>query len=292
MGQRMNVFDTIQLNTDARVATITLNQPATMNAISARMRADIDDALRTCETNRDIRVVRFRGTGHAFCSGYDMRDSAIRTYDPRHDISAAEPGEGESRASRDRASLREIADWLARVRRFRKPTVAEVHGYCLSGGLDLIAAMDIVIADASAKFGHPASRGLGIPVTLGYLPQRIGVLKTKEILFTGDLFGAADAERWGLINRWVPDESLAGEVTAFCARTALVPLDSLTVHKDATNRWADLMGASSAVESCMDLNVIAHDSPFFAEFFRRVTEQSLADALEWRDRPFRPPSDA
>ena len=77
---------------------------------------------------------------------------------------------------------------------YRKPIIAQTHGYCLSGGLDLIGACDIVFAAEGTLFGHPAARGMGIPVTIGMMPMRIGAMATKELLFTGDLFDAAGGQ--------------------------------------------------------------------------------------------------
>jgi enoyl-CoA hydratase len=101
---------------------------------------------------------------------------------------------------------------------YHKPIVAQVHGYCLAGGNELVGACDIIFAADDAMFGHPASRALGIPPTLGLWPAKIGMLKTKELLFTGETISRREAERIGMINRAVAPEALDEETMAFAGR--------------------------------------------------------------------------
>ena len=169
---------------------------------------------------------------------------------------------------------------------YRKPIIAQVHGRCLSGGLDLIGVTDIVFAAEGTLFGHPAARGLGIPITLGLLPVKIGAAATKELLFTGDLIDAAEAHRLGLISHVVPPDELDERTLAFCQRVALTPLDALTVHKHVTNRWLEVMGLRLAVLEGAEYDAIFHLTPAMAEFNRRSREDGLREALAWRDGPF------
>lgn len=281
-------FDTITLSIDAPVATLTLNRPDKLNAISLKVREEIVAALDSLNAGDTVRVIRLKATGRAFCAGYDLDGG----YSQLADDSAAKSEQdrvsqiGESEIAHDRENLRKVNEWLTIIRRFRKPIIAQVQGLCLSGGLDLIGVCDGVWAASDARFGHPASRALGIPATLGLLPVKIGPLRTKELLFTGDLIDAEEAERWGLINRAVDPEELEAESLRYCRRIALLPLDMLTVHKEATNRWIDNMGYQASIDACVDLDAVAHLSPYAEEFARIAREASLKAALEWRDGPF------
>lgn len=286
----MKEFETLLLEVDGPVGTITLNRPAKLNSLSLQLREEFLAALDLLNPGDVIRVVRLRGAGRAFCTGYDLqggydvmsKQERIRTnaFDEVSKI-------GESHIAQDRDNLRQVANWLHRIRRFRKPLVAQVHGYCLAGGLDLIGVCDNVFAAEDAQIGHPASRALGLPTTLGLLPVKAGPLKTKEMLFTGDTVSGSEAQQWQIINRAVPASELDEFVTRYCRRIALLPLDLLTVHKDVVNRWVDNMGYGPSVEATVDLNSISHQSPFVAEFRRRATTDSLKAALEWRDGRFR-----
>jgi enoyl-CoA hydratase len=186
----------------------------------------------------------------------------------------------------DRERLRAMADSWLWMWNYRKPIIAQTHSYCLSGGLDLIGACDIVFAAEGTRFGHPAARGLGIPPIMGMLPMKIGAAATKELLFTGDLVDAHEAKELGIIQHVVPAAELDQRVMGLCQRIALQPLDLLTIHKHATNRWTELQGVRTAAYESADYDAIAHLSPAAREFARRSREEGLRSALTWRDAPY------
>lgn len=286
----MAQFETILLETEGPVATITLNRPKKLNSISLQLREETLAALELLNPGDEIRVVRLRGAGRAFSAGYDL-EGGYDVMSQQKRVTTNHMDEvsqiGESHIAQDRDNLRQVAVWLHRLRRFRKPIIAQVHGYCLAGGLDLIGVCDSVFAAEDAQLGHPASRALGLPATIGLLPIKAGPLKTKELLFTGDTLSGIEAEQWQIINRAVPADELDAQVMAYCHRISLLPLDMLSVHKDVVNRWVDNMGYGPSVDATVDLNSISHQSPFLAEFIRKATNESLKAALEWRDGRFR-----
>lgn len=289
----MATFETLILDVSGPVATITLNRPDKLNSISVKLREEFLDALDMLNPGDSIRVIRLKGAGRAFTSGYDLAGgypmlSAQNALSPDGDDEISQIGE--SRIAKDRVKGRQAAEWLRTIRHFRKPIVAQVHGYCLAGGLDLIGVCDSVFAASDAQIGHPASRGLGLPASLGLLPIKAGPLKTKEMLFTGDTISGAEAERWQIINRALPPDDLDDYVSRFCKRIALLPLDMLSIHKDIVNRWIDNMGYGASVDATTDLGSIAHESPFNAEFRRRVSEGTLRDALTWLNGRFDDPA--
>ena len=280
------------------VATITLNRPEKLNAISAGLRNDLEAALREVRPSNTVRVVRIRGAGRAFCAGYDLSNEQGSQYaDPNASRASAislpnqrtgDAGwqQGESEHAIDREGLREgIHCWLW-VYGYRKPIIAQMHGYCLAGGNEMIGMCDIVFAASGARFGHPAVRVSGIPPSLGVWPFRIGMLKTKELLFTGDMIGGDEAQRIGMVNRVYPDDQLDAETLAFCKRVALLPLDQLTGAKHAINRWFEIAGIRTAIWEGAEFDAICHESPSSHEFFRISREQGLKSALAWRDTPF------
>lgn len=282
----MAEYENVLVEVDNGVGTITLNRPEKLNAISEGLRGDLEAALRELRPGDDVRVIRLRANGRAFCAGYDLTPGQGR----RREAGGARGTQawelGESRVALDREGLRESVERWLWMWSYRKPIVAQVQGYCLAGGGELIGACDIVFAGQNAKFGHPAARALGIPPTLGMWPAKIGMLKTKELLFTGDMIDAAEAERIGMINRVLPDDQLDAETMAFCRRVAQVPLDALSVHKHVTNRWFEIMGLRTAAAEGAEFDAIYHETGSFREFGRISGERGLKAALSWRDQPF------
>ena len=176
-------YETIETSVDDAVATITLARQERLNAISPLMRDEIDDALAGWRPGDRVRVIRIRAAGRAFCSGYDMTSGssvyqaglqadALTAEDQPSEARLAQDafppmtGLGESALVLDRERLRESIERWLRIRDYRKPIVAQVHGACLSGGLDLIAMCDLVYAAHGASWqsggsrdGHPRHDG-------------------------------------------------------------------------------------------------------------------------------------
>jgi enoyl-CoA hydratase/carnithine racemase len=167
-----------------------------------------------------------------------------------------------------------------------KPTIAQVHGYCLAGATELVGHCDIVFAGEDAQFGHPAGRSLGILPTLSMWPVLMGPRKTKEYLFTGDMMGAKEALEWHLINRVLPREKLEEETLNYARRVAMVPADLLMLHKAAVNRYLDVIGIRAAEQSSADLDCIAHQTETVKNWMKASRERGLKAALAERDRPF------
>ena len=222
-------FENVLVDTDGPVATITLNRPEKLNALSVDLRADLHNALVALSPGDQVRVIRLKGAGRAFCPGYDLSPGQPR---PGREDAAGGTGNGavhgdaladfgESGISLDRERLRELVDSWMWIWNYRKPIIAQTHNYCLSGGLDLIGTCDIVFAAEGTRFGHPAGRGMGIPPIMGMLPMKIGAAATKELLFTGDLVDAQTAKELGIIQHVVPAAELDERVMALCQRIAM-----------------------------------------------------------------------
>jgi enoyl-CoA hydratase/carnithine racemase len=286
--------ETIEVAVDGAVATITLNRPDRANAISPQMRDELDSALAELRPGDRVRVIRVRGAGRSFCSGYDLTsgssvyNAGLAASDvPRPDAGQVAPTElGESSLVLDRERLRDSIERWLRIWDYRKPIVAQVHGACLSGALDLIGVCDLVYAAESARFGHPAARGLGIPPTMGMLPAKIGAARTKELFFTGDTIDGHEAFRLGLVNAVVPDAELDERTAALCRRIAHTPLDALTLHKHVINRWSEIAGLRLGALEGADFDAMFHLTPASAMFGRIAGRDGVRAALSWRDEAF------
>lgn len=255
-----------------KICRITLNRPEKLNAMSNQLLSDVDHALDEFEKDHEASVLIIRGAGRAFCAGYDLRP-------------VSGPGGGFT-VTNDRWGLRKIVGRWQRLWNLPKPTIAQVHGFCLAGANEFVGHCDIVFAAEDAQFGHPAGRSLGVLPSLAMWPYLIGMRKTKEFFFTGDSMTAAEALENGLVNRVYPREKLEEEVLAYARRVAQVPVDLLTLHKAATNRFFEVMGIYAAEQSALEFDVIAHQTVTVKAEVKKMGERGLKEALRDRDKPF------
>jgi enoyl-CoA hydratase len=246
---------------------LTLNRPTKLNALSIALRDALTDAIADAAADDRVRVIAIAGSGRAFCSGYDLSEAAPPTAWQWRDV-----------LERDvRATL---AVWSC-----PKPVIAQVHGYALAGGLELAMACDLIVAAEGSQLGEPEIRFGSAPVTL-LMPFVIGQKKTRELLLTGDLIDAAEAERIGLINRVVPADRLAQEVDTLADRLARVPPDVMAPTKLMLNRAMDAAGFAAAVEMGLDLQSFINMSETAREFDSIVRDRGLRAALAWRDERY------
>ncbi|MGA2409251.1 MAG: enoyl-CoA hydratase-related protein [Candidatus Binataceae bacterium] len=255
-----------------KIWRLTLNRPEKLNAMSQKLLREFDEAISQFEADPEASVIIIRGAGRAFCAGYDLQGTQ-------------QPGSAFT-VSSDRAGLQKIVERWQRLWALGKPTIAQVHGFCLAGATELAGHCDIVFASEDAQFGHPAGRSLGILPTLSMWPTLMGPRKTKEYFFTGDLMTAKEALEWHLVNRVFPKDQLEQETLAYARRVALVPLDLLTLHKAAVNRLLEVQGIRALEQSAADLDCIAHQTETVKSWMKASRERGLKAALGERDKPF------
>ena len=251
---------------------LTLNRPAKLNALSGPLIAALMTALDAVIADREVRVIVLDGAGRAFSAGYDLAEEVEGGVDG--------PVEWRALLAADVAATLRVLDCP-------KPVIASIHGYALAGGLEIAMACDLVVAAEGTKLGEPEIRYGSAPVTL-LMPYLIGQKKTRELLLTGDLIDAVEAERIGLINRVVPADRLAAEVDALADRLARTPPEVMGPTKLMLNRAMDAAGFRLAVEAGLDLGAIvnAADTPEQREWDAIVRRDGLKAALAWRDRRY------
>jgi enoyl-CoA hydratase len=251
---------------------LTLHRPAKLNALNGVVVRALVAALDAAEADPEVRVIVLAGAGRAFCSGYDLTEEAGWE-------------EGGPVAWRDALAV-DVAATL-RLLDSPKPVIAQIHGYALAGGLELAMACDLIVAAEGTQLGEPEIRYGSAPVTL-LMPFLIGQKRTRELLLTGDLIDAAEAERIGLVNRVVPADRLVAEVDALADRLARTPPEVMAPTKKMLNRAMDAAGFRLAVEAGLDLGAIinAADTPEQREWDSIVRRDGLRAALAWRDRRY------
>lgn len=256
------------------VRRFTLHRPEVLNALSSELIEALSEALRRAADDEGARVVVLRGSGRAFSAGYDLKEEARAA---EKDVAA-----WRRELAHDVGRMLEIFD-------HPNPVIAEVHGYCLAGGCDLMMMCDVAVASDDALFGEPEIR-FGSGVVTMVMPWLAGARKAKELLLTGeDRISAKEALRIGLVNRVVPRDRLEEETLALARQMAVLDPVSLSLTKKAINRSLEAAGFREALEANVDLDAIieAAEVPERREFNRIRAERGLKEAIRWRDERFR-----
>jgi enoyl-CoA hydratase/carnithine racemase len=211
------------------VATITLNRPERLNALTFQVYEELRDTFRTLDAEPGVRAVLLTGTGRGFCSGGDVEDIIGRLFE------------------RDAAGLlaftRLTCDLILAIRRCRRPVVAALNGTVAGAGAVIAAACDFRIAAETAKIAFLFVRvGLsGADMGAAWLlPRLVGLSHATELLMTGDFISAARAQEIGLYNKVVPTNELLPTARSVAAQLAQGPSAALAVTKDALNREASM----------------------------------------------------
>jgi enoyl-CoA hydratase len=216
----------VDLQRDGDVATVTLNQPAKLNAVSNAMWDRLGEIFGQLDADPSVRCIVLTGAGEkAFSVGADI----------------SEFEENRSSVEQARAYGRRTHGAMARIAQCRHPVVAKIRGLCVGGGLELALTCDLRICGADSRFGIPVKR-LGLVVAyaeLKPLVNLVGPANAMEILLEGQIFGAVRAVAMGLVNRVVPDAELDGEIAATAARIAEGAPLVARWHKAFTRRLMD-----------------------------------------------------
>jgi enoyl-CoA hydratase len=181
------------------IATLTLNRPEAMNALSRELRGALSASFRDLQADDSIRVAIVTGAGRAFCAGLDLKE-----------LGAGETGGPTALQERDS---------IAAAAAFEGPIIGAVNGYAITGGFELALACDVLIASTEARFADTHIR-VGVLPGWGLsqkLPRLIGVSRAKELSLTGNPIGAEQALAWGLVNRVVAPEELLPTCRALAA---------------------------------------------------------------------------
>ena len=219
----MEDTEDLRLAIDDRVATLTLNRPDRLNALSDAMLAAGIEHLRRCATDPAVGAVLITGAGRAFCAGGDV--SAMR-------------GGGAARSFEEHVDRQRAGHELSRLlAEIPKVTIAGVNGPAVGAGLGIALSCDLVFASDRARFGTAFARvGFGGDYgTTWQLTRRVGPAKAKELFFLAEIVPAEEAARLGLVNRVIPHDTFLAEVTDIARRIAHGPLVSYRYMKENVN---------------------------------------------------------
>lgn len=248
-------YETIILDKKDGIARITMNIPDKLNPLDLVMREELKDAFRDIAADKAVRVVVMTGAGKAFCAGGDITTMA--------GIQAT--------AGRDR--LKNVGELVRLMTSMEKPIIAAVNGFATGAGFHIALACDIIIASEKAKFRESFIL-IGLIPDMGgfyFLPGRVGIARAKELMMTGRLFDAKEAEAMGMINKVVPSEDLEKEVMKLAQTLAQGPGRAYAMIKSAMNQWP--MSLQSFLELEANMQAIALSSADFDEGRRSFLEK-------------------
>jgi enoyl-CoA hydratase len=249
----------IIVETKGRVGLIRLNRPNALNALNAAMMEEIAIAVDAFETDAGIGCLVVTGSEKAFAAGADIKEMANKTYMD--------------------AFMGNFAATWDRLAHARKPVIAAVAGFALGGGCELAMQCDIIIAADTAKFGQPEIK-LGIIPGIGgtqRLTRAVGKAKAMDLILTGRMMDAAEAERSGLVARVVPAAALLAEAMKTADTIAAMSLPSVMAAKEAVNR---------AFEISLAEGVAFERRVFHALFATEDQKEGMAAFVEKRPAKF------
>jgi enoyl-CoA hydratase len=210
-------YDTLLIETRGRVGIIRLNRPQALNALNSALNAELARAVAAFDADEGIGCMLITGSGKAFAAGADIKEMAGK--------SATDVFMGDF-----------AGGWHA-VANARKPVIAAVAGFALGGGCELAMQCDLIIAADTAKFGQPEIK-LGIIPGIGgtqRLTRAVGKAKAMDLILTGRMMDAAEAERAGLVARVVPAASRMDEAMKVADAIATMPLPAVLAAKEAVS---------------------------------------------------------
>ncbi|MCB1855956.1 MAG: enoyl-CoA hydratase [Halieaceae bacterium] len=212
------------------VLWLTLNRPAQRNPLSSGMIEALHSAVSAANDNPAVRVIVLRGAGPMFSAGHDLREMRRRPQES-----------GDAHRQRVRQVLESCAAMMLAITRARKAVIASVHGMATAAGLQLVSACDLAVADEQARFCTPGVNiGAFCTTPLVGVGRNVHRKHALELALTGDMFPAADALRFGLVNRVVPAGELDGEVGRLADTIASKSAQSIALGKAAFYRQVEM----------------------------------------------------
>jgi len=270
-------YETITYEINGPVATITLNRPDKLNALSDELQLEVRRALENAGWEEDaIRVIVLKAAGRAFSAGFDITTSA-------------KTNAAAKRARFLKGKNFSASGWWDVFWNNPKPIIAQIQGFCVAGGLATATFCDLRICSEDSKFGAPEIR-TGGPYIPAVWPWVIGMTKARELLYSGNLIDAEEAKRLNLVNEVVPAEQLDDAVNRQAQTIAKMPAATVEYNKKLINMSYELMGVRQVLERSMELEAIALSSadtaPEIEEFNRIRNEDGLKAALSWNAERF------
>jgi enoyl-CoA hydratase len=260
LGRRDVTYENILVETHGKVGLIRLNRPKALNALSRGLIADLNAALKIFEADAGIGAIVLTGSEKAFAAGADIKEIESLTFGS--------------------AFLGDPFVAWEYVSKVRKPVIAAVQGFALGGGCEMAMMCDFIIACETAKFGQPEIKLGVIPGAGGTqrLTRFVGKSKAMDMVLTGRMMDAAEAERSGLVSRVLPVQDFVAEVVRIAAGIADLGAHSVQAAKESVNR---------AYETTLSEGVLFERRLFFGLFATEDQKEGMQAFVEKRPAAFK-----
>jgi enoyl-CoA hydratase len=254
------MYEAIQYEkTESRIVRITLNRPEARNAQSYQMLHELNDAFDTAANDDDISVIVLAANGPHFSSGHDLRASDGLQVLARQKVVGTWSGFTQEGAAGRTAIEKEVyLGFSERWRNIPKPTIAEVQGAVIAGGLMLAWPCDLIVASEDAYFvDNTVSMGVAGAEYFSH-PWEMSARKAKEMLFTSQAISAGEALRIGMVNHVVKIHDLRSFTMELAAKIAKQPLFALRLVKESVNGAQDAQGRTAAMQTAFIAHQLSH----------------------------------
>jgi enoyl-CoA hydratase len=276
----MPAFSTLSIDHDPqfpRVARLRFNRPERLNAINDDTPREIRAAVEWAQSNDEVHVLIVEGEGKGFCGGYDLSDTAEQAIE--------HPCQQERTpwdSMVDYAYMKRNTEDFMTLWKSSKPTIAKVHGAAVAGGSDIALCCDLLVMADTARIGYMPTRVWGCPTTAMWT-YRLGPMRAKQMMFTGDLIDGKTAAEWGLATQSVPLDALEDATMRLANRIAGVPRSHLAMHKLVVNQAMLTMGLEQTQMMATVFDGVTRHNPEGLWFRRHAQTHGFKSAVEWRD---------
>jgi enoyl-CoA hydratase len=294
----MDTLKTLTYAVTGRIARITLNRPARGNGITMDMPRELAACVERANIDPSAHVIALSGNGSGFCGGYDLVESAEGM--AGGDESSARPKGSvldplvQMKNHLPNSAWDPMVDYAMMSRNVKgfmslfhseKPVVCKVHGFCVAGGTDMALCSDLLVIADDAKIGYPPARVWGSPTTSIWF-HRIGLEKSKRLLFTGDCLSGKEAKEWGLAIESAPADQLDTRFEILLERIARMPVNQLVMMKLLLNQSVMAQGLHTTQILGTVFDGITRHTPEGYAFQQRAAEAGFKQAVKQRDEPF------
>lgn len=295
----MSELNTMTYEVTGRIARITLNRPTRGNGITMDMPRELAACVERANLDPSVHVIALAGNGSGFCGGYDLVASA-EALDFGHQGDA---GQVSGSPTDPLVQMQNhvpgniwdpMIDYAGMSRNMKgfmslfhsdKPVVCKVHGFCVAGGTDMALCSDLLVIADDAKIGYPPARVWGSPTTSLWF-YRLGLEKSKRLLFTGDCLSGREAKEWGLAIESAPADQLDARFEILLERIARMPINQLVMMKLLLNQSVMAQGLhTTQVLGTVFDGITRHTAEGYA-FQQRAAEAGFKQAVRERDEPF------
>jgi enoyl-CoA hydratase len=252
-------YETILVEREDRVGTITLNRPQALNALNTQVMTEVTTAAAELDADGGIGAIIITGAGKAFAAGADIKEMSALSFADVYDSNF-------------------FSGW-SKLAAVRTPIIAAVNGYALGGGCELAMMCDVIVAADTAKFGQPEIK-LGVLPGMGgsqRLTRAVGKAKAMDMILTGRNMDADEAERSGLVSRVVPADELLSEAKTIAATIGQMSLSASRMAKEAVNR---------AFETSLAEGLLYERRLFHSAFATQDQSEGMAAFIEKRPPNF------